>query len=246
MSTRAIIAVRNGNGSITGAWCWNDGYDIIDNLVDDFNTPEAVSFIMNLGMFNTIFTKEAAEDYKAWCRNQGIECNNKEFYEYGNSVILQDKVYQDRTTENYKDMREALGQDINILYLYNNGTWELYEDAPESEHEDYIEKVAEIAEGLGWTVTVEDNIITFQRYSGCGQDFSFELDVSETSDEFTDNLYSYYSDFDVSRETYLWLDESGHGTNGAPYDMIDVYNDMKECEEAIHDLWSEIHNTDFE
>ena len=46
----------------------------------------------------------------------------------------------------------------------------------------------------------------------------------------------YYSDFDVSRETYLWLDDTGHGKNGAPYDMIEVYHDMEECEELIQEL----------
>ena len=110
----------------------------------------------------------------------------------------------------------------------------------------YFEKVQEIAENLGWNVEIQDNIAIFQRYSGCGQDFNIELDIAETSDEFADNLYNYYSEFDVSYETYLWLDSTGHGTNGAPYEMIDVYNDMKECEEAIHELWAEIHNTDFD
>ena len=51
------------------------------------------------------------------------------------------------------------------------------------------------------------------------------------------NLYSVYEDFDVSSEAYLWLDSDGHGTNGAPYDMKDLYEDFEACESAIYDLW---------
>ena len=110
----------------------------------------------------------------------------------------------------------------------------------------YMNKVQEIAESQGWNVEIQDNIVTFQRYSTYGQDFSFSLDVAETSDEFVDNLYNYYSEFDVSYEAYLWLDNTGHGTNGAPYEMIDVYNDMAECEAEICELWRKIYDVDFD
>lgn len=40
------------------------------------------------------------------------------------------------------------------------------------------------------------------------------------------DLADYINDFDVSYETYLWLDECGHGKNGAPYDMKDVYENV--------------------
>ena len=42
---------------------------------------------------------------------------------------------------------------------------------------------------------------------------------------------------------YLWLDETGHGRNGAPYDMIDIYNDMLECESIIEELIEELINS---
>ncbi len=37
-------------------------------------------------------------------------------------------------------------------------------------------------------------------------------------------------------EAYLWLDSDGHGINGAPYDMKDLYEDFEACESAIYDL----------
>ena len=42
-------------------------------------------------------------------------------------------------------------------------------------------------------------------------------------------------DYDVSYETYLWLDNTGHGKNGAPYELEDVLEDIKACEQYIKD-----------
>lgn len=41
------------------------------------------------------------------------------------------------------------------------------------------------------------------------------------------DVISYCRDYDVSEQTMLWLDEFGHGKNGAPYDMKDVYEDFE-------------------
>ena len=64
-------------------------------------------------------------------------------------------------------------------------------------------------------------------------------------DTLTNNLYERYSDFDVSSETYLWLDNTGHGTNGAPYDMKDLYEDMDACQEMIMELYNVFNNEDW-
>ena len=42
-------------------------------------------------------------------------------------------------------------------------------------------------------------------------------------------------DYDVSYETYLWLDNTGHGKNGAPYELEDILEDIKACEQYIQD-----------
>lgn len=65
--------------------------------------------------------------------------------------------------------------------------------------------------------------------SPCDQDCCMEIELKESNTlaTLTDRVYGYYEDFDPSQEAYLWLDETGHGTNGAPYDMGDVYADMK-------------------
>ena len=50
------------------------------------------------------------------------------------------------------------------------------------------------------------------------------------------NIKEYYDNFDVDEEAYLWLDETGHGKNGAPYRMKDVVEDMEEAEKMIDRL----------
>lgn len=116
---------------------------------------------------------------------------------------------------------------------------------------DLKEKIIEVAEKHGWSVYVEDesddNIcFNFGKYSPAGQDFYVlaELENMEV-DTLIDNLYARYSEFDVSSETYKWLDEFGHGTNGAPYNMKDLYEDMEACQEMIMDLYNIFNNEDW-
>lgn len=113
-----------------------------------------------------------------------------------------------------------------------------------------FEKIYEIAESEGWKVDYsytdekeKEVILSFEKYSPAGRDFCFEVSVPNEEDEDTfyenvaDAIYQYWEDFDVSYETYLWLDDTGHGKNGAPHNMKDLYEDMQACSDMIHDLW---------
>ena len=60
--------------------------------------------------------------------------------------------------------------------------------------------------------------------------------IPKPGEEFSEQLQERYNNFDCSEETYLWLDNTGHGTNGAPYDMKDLYEDMEACEEMLREL----------
>lgn len=95
-----------------------------------------------------------------------------------------------------------------------------------------LNDVINMADILGWNVEFEDGIFYFSTYSSQGQDFNMEIEAN-TVTELTDELLDYHNNFDVSYETYLWLDNTGHGKNGAPYDMIDVYKDMEDCKEEV-------------
>ena len=54
MSTRAIVGYKRSDGTVVGAWCWNDGYDIKDDLKRDFKSLLDVNFLLEVGMFSTI------------------------------------------------------------------------------------------------------------------------------------------------------------------------------------------------
>lgn len=90
-----------------------------------------------------------------------------------------------------------------------------------------------------WTIEYDRDSkdITFRKFSPYGQDFAFTVDIGEGMYDIQYNVYLYYNSFDCSEEAYIWLDSSGHGKNGAPYDMKDVYEDIKVCEQYIDDMY---------
>jgi len=96
-------------------------------------------------------------------------------------------------------------------------------------------RMEKAAESLGWQVSSYDNSYDFGKYSPAGQDFHVSV-TAKNLEELSDELKEYYDNFDVSEETYLWLDNTGHGKNGAPYDMKDLYDDMEECENMFFEL----------
>ena len=86
-----------------------------------------------------------------------------------------------------------------------------------------------------------DGRYLFSKFSPEGQDFSFTISTGDSIDDFLSNIKEKYENFDVSYETYLWLDNCGHGKNGAPYDMKDLYEDMNCCHGYILELYDIVH-----
>lgn len=103
-----------------------------------------------------------------------------------------------------------------------------------------IEQVLNKIKELGWNVDEYDDCYELGTYSPAGQDLSIIIYSKENIEDFIDQIYDKYNEFDVSYETYLWLDKYGHGKNGAPYDMKDVYEDTEWCEEAILELYDDL------
>lgn len=93
-------------------------------------------------------------------------------------------------------------------------------------------------EEAGFRYTQEDDgTHTFSRCSPEGQDFSFSVEDKKDLGELADEVYDYWNSFDPSEAAYIWLDSSGHGKNGAPYEMGDVYDDMVVCEGYIDEVY---------
>ena len=114
-------------------------------------------------------------------------------------------------------------------------------------HKAMINKVIKVAEEIGFSVNVSNQeynnkkeyIFEFSKYTDYGQDFTCTIiiDSKEVSlYNIWNKVYDYYKDYDPSYEAYLWLDEEGHGKNGAPYEMNDVYEDMKQCKSFVKEL----------
>lgn len=108
-----------------------------------------------------------------------------------------------------------------------------------------LEKIIKVVEDLDWSISVDGNDFELRKFSPSGQDFNLFI-IADDEDDFISTVRSRYENFDVSYETYIWLDDNGHGTNGAPYDMKDLYEDMEACQEMISELVDALEEIDFE
>ena len=99
------------------------------------------------------------------------------------------------------------------------------------------EALIEAIEADDWTITTyEDGFVMFSKFSPAGQDFFIEMEMPDNLGDLYDEIMEQYENYDPSEEAYLWLDNTGHGNNGAPHEMGDVYKDMVACENYIHEL----------
>lgn len=100
-----------------------------------------------------------------------------------------------------------------------------------------VKYILNAIEELDYNVQHEDgNIYVISKYSPCGQDCNASIDTEGDAGLFVENIRAYANDFDVSYETYIWLDNTGHGAKGAPYDMKDVYEDMEWWRDSLEEL----------
>lgn len=106
----------------------------------------------------------------------------------------------------------------------------------------WYEQVCEVADKLDWNV--EDEI--FSKYTPANQDFTVNLTVTKGFDVFLEELNAIIDNYDCSEEAYHWLDNTGHGKNGAPYDMKDVYEDMEACLANMEELRDAIEQLEIE
>lgn len=107
-----------------------------------------------------------------------------------------------------------------------------------------LQKAINRAKELGWGVYFKEKenfcYICFSNYTPYGQDIEEEFDFDGTFKDLLQQLSYRVDNFDCSYEAYLWLDDSGHGTNGSPYDMKDLYEDMEERLEMMRELENEL------
>ena len=112
----------------------------------------------------------------------------------------------------------------------------------EDKWDDILNDIENKLENTDWGVDMsfqDDNaFFDFSTYSSMGQDFHCTVHVSVDDDisDLMDRLIDYYDDFDPDEEASMWIDETGHGKNGAPYRISDIVKDMEECKEEVYNL----------
>ena len=104
------------------------------------------------------------------------------------------------------------------------------------------DKIAEIAEEQGWSVSFHDKerVLTeveFECYSSVGQDYCFTITVVDNDpEEFVNELGYYCNGYDFEEEAARWIGDDGHGKNGAPYRIADILKSAKEIEGKLSGL----------
>ena len=101
-----------------------------------------------------------------------------------------------------------------------------------------LDDIREFTESEGWRLDYDkyndgDILLSFAHLTPYGGDRDIsvwlrddELDTL-TFEDLADDIWRYLDDFDVSTETMAILDQTGHGSCGAPYDMKDCYEDVE-------------------
>lgn len=116
--------------------------------------------------------------------------------------------------------------------------------------------VEEKLENLGfkvsnWQSNGNSYSCEIQKYSPAGQDCNFILQCEKDNPASVSKAFKeLYENYDPEEETMLWVDESGHGKNGAPYHLSDVLKDMesveRDLEVAKNKMTDFVQNFDFE
>ncbi len=109
--------------------------------------------------------------------------------------------------------------------------------------DDLTDAVVACAEAKGWRVEAgiiykeQKSEFEFFKFSPARRDFSFNVTMKFADiNTLIKEIDSFYEDFDVDYETYIWLDQFGHGMNGAPYRLRAVLEDTEAIEKMIDEL----------
>lgn len=109
--------------------------------------------------------------------------------------------------------------------------------------DDLTDAIVTCAEAEGWKVDAgiyykeQKTEFEFSKFIPAGRDFSFTAEMKCANiNSLIEEIDNYYENFDVDYETYIWLDQWGHGKNGAPYRLRAVLEDAEAIEKMIEKL----------
>lgn len=93
------------------------------------------------------------------------------------------------------------------------------------------EKLIEKAEDLEWSVTVDDGLWEFEKYSPAGEDFVFSVD----DPDIVAGVKDYYENFDPEEHATDMVIAKRNGFAGVP-DLRTLCDDADAIDEMLHEL----------
>ena len=128
MSTRAIIATPTENGYV-GAWNWYDSFPNVlgRKLQSNFKTLEQAKELISYKAFGSIYTAEEKAEYdeKTTIFNNCIEISGVSKKPLYLSYIGID-IEKHPFPYHFDSIADMLEQDINYVYVFENGKWVTY------------------------------------------------------------------------------------------------------------------------
>lgn len=97
-----------------------------------------------------------------------------------------------------------------------------------------MKNVVEIAESLGWNVSVSGNEYEFSKYSPAGEDFSFSVEGTDAN-EVVLEIEDYANDFDPEDHIEMWVNAKQSGTKGVP-SIKELVEDADAIKEMLEEL----------
>lgn len=104
--------------------------------------------------------------------------------------------------------------------------------------EKWQENVIDVAEELGWYVSVESNYFEFEKYSSAGEDFIFSI-IATSLKQLQENLKEFYETFDREDHVFKLLEAKRSGFAGVP-DLDTLVEDSKDIENMLEELAEKI------
>jgi len=133
MSTRAIISIPTAKGFKT-AWCWCDGFpsSLGRTLRNKFKTEALANELINYHSFESVMTANEHIDFKKWRKEAKISFDNEKFIKLSNGCFIHMHAHHGKTVTGsgkygfFRTIKEMLEQDLNYVYVFENGKWKMY------------------------------------------------------------------------------------------------------------------------
>ena len=98
-------------------------------------------------------------------------------------------------------------------------------------------KLLDVAEGLEWSVHIDEDCWEFEKFSPAGEDFGFEIPINgkTTPEDLVREVRLYADGFDTEEHVKMWLGAKENGVSGVP-DLKTLVQDADDIVEMLNEL----------